>query len=235
MVADSFGLTTVVKSEEVMKLTQNPYTQAHETLGVRKLATQKEIRAAWRCLAMETHPDRPDGSTEAFGRVNAAYDLLKKQGNGKRWQPEAEPEYARESSREPTGEPIQRRVSRPKIKTNVVNIDADLAALCQESLEQFQSDETDGSDEDRGEHDHIPQMMRKCGRRVSYIVDSELKRGTNRVSLPVDKSLSGVNCSPEVLDLKVANDGRATIDVPESVRTSKFPGAQSVRIHFATV
>jgi curved DNA-binding protein CbpA len=57
-------------------------TMSHyETLGVRRNASAKEIRAAYRRLALQHHPDvRPlhelDESTRIFARINDAYSTL---------------------------------------------------------------------------------------------------------------------------------------------------------------
>lgn len=56
-------------------MTDDPYT----TLGVRRTATQDEIRKAYRKLAKELHPDlHPDDAAkqERFKAVSAAYDLV---------------------------------------------------------------------------------------------------------------------------------------------------------------
>ncbi len=53
----------------------DPYT----TLGVARSASEKDIKAAYRRLAKELHPDRNQdkpGATERFGAVTQAYDLL---------------------------------------------------------------------------------------------------------------------------------------------------------------
>lgn len=43
-------------------------------LGVEVGCTADELRRAFRRRALETHPDRPTGSHEAFLRTRAAYD-----------------------------------------------------------------------------------------------------------------------------------------------------------------
>ena len=51
----------------------------YTTLGVAPTASQAEIRAAYRRLALEHHPDRRGASTrgeERMARVNAAYAVL---------------------------------------------------------------------------------------------------------------------------------------------------------------
>lgn len=46
-------------------------------LGVRTDATDNEIRAAYRKLAKEFHPDRFDGGDEVFRQIQEAYHVLK--------------------------------------------------------------------------------------------------------------------------------------------------------------
>src|SRR5918992_2905396 len=56
-------------------MTETPY----DTLGVRRDATQEQIRSAYRKLARKLHPDLNPGdrtAEERFKRVSAAYDLL---------------------------------------------------------------------------------------------------------------------------------------------------------------
>src|ERR1700761_1362243 len=54
---------------------RNPY----EVLGVKKEATNDEIRAAYRTLAKKHHPDLNPGNKQAearFKEISAAYDIL---------------------------------------------------------------------------------------------------------------------------------------------------------------
>jgi hypothetical protein len=48
---------------------------ALEVLGLSHPCTADELKAAYRRLSMETHPDR-GGSAEAFRRIDEAYDII---------------------------------------------------------------------------------------------------------------------------------------------------------------
>lgn len=48
----------------------------YEVLGVSRDASREEIRAAYRRLAMERHPDHPGGSTESFSLLQEANAVL---------------------------------------------------------------------------------------------------------------------------------------------------------------
>ena len=48
----------------------------YTTLGVAPTASQSEIRAAYRRLALEHHPDRNTRGVDRMARVNAAYAVL---------------------------------------------------------------------------------------------------------------------------------------------------------------
>lgn len=50
---------------------------AQETLGLAGHPDQDEIRAAYKKLAFEKHPDRGQGTADEFARISTAYALLK--------------------------------------------------------------------------------------------------------------------------------------------------------------
>ena len=55
------------------------YTEYYETLGVSRTATSKQIRKAFKKLALELHPDKstaPDAEAK-FAKVNDIYETLK--------------------------------------------------------------------------------------------------------------------------------------------------------------
>ena len=202
-------------------LAARKHAQALDVLGLNQFANHTDIRAAWRKQAFETHPDRPGGSVDAFRRVNEAYEILSGSKGAKAWTPPSETYGAPDP--QPTVDPD--RPARPRIKTSIVELSQSVAELCRSELENA-SASNDAAQ-------HVPVSMRRKGREVSYVVASTLREGVNRVALPTGELESRKKgLRPEMLDLNARQDGRATIEVPESVRTSKFPGAQRVRIHF---
>lgn len=50
----------------------NPY----KTLNVKKDAGEEAVRGAYRALSKQYHPDMPEGSTEKFGELQRARDVL---------------------------------------------------------------------------------------------------------------------------------------------------------------
>lgn len=47
----------------------------HQTLGLKRSASQEEIRAAYLCKARQTHPDK-GGDPKEFIKIKRAYDCL---------------------------------------------------------------------------------------------------------------------------------------------------------------
>ena len=64
-----------------------PERSPFEILGLKSTATQTEIKAKYRELSKQLHPDMPDGSEEKFREVHAAFQILKSESglNAARW------------------------------------------------------------------------------------------------------------------------------------------------------
>jgi hypothetical protein len=64
--------------------------RALDVLGLEADADFEQVRAAWRQLAKENHPDTRPGDSEAAARfqtIQAAYDVLRTAEDGRSWRP----------------------------------------------------------------------------------------------------------------------------------------------------
>ncbi len=55
---------------------QEELDENYQVLGLKKSASQEEIKLAFREKAMETHPDKIGGDGEEFKKVREAYECL---------------------------------------------------------------------------------------------------------------------------------------------------------------
>lgn len=53
-----------------------PGTKLYEVLGVKRDASEAEIKKAFKKLSLKWHPDRPNGDTAKFQEVNLAHEIL---------------------------------------------------------------------------------------------------------------------------------------------------------------
>jgi len=63
----------------IVSLLNSPIVVArdfYDILGIRNVATGREIKRAFRKLSLKYHPDKCDDCKEKFTDVNAAYDVL---------------------------------------------------------------------------------------------------------------------------------------------------------------
>jgi len=80
---------------------------------------------------------------------------------------------------------------------------------------------------------HLPYAVRQSGRRISYLVNSGIEEGVNRVAVPTGVFCEGQDAYPAMVKFHSAKKGSGTHVVAASTLADAFPGAQSVRIHFA--
>ena len=188
-----------------MSLITQERAQALQTLGLSQQSNDDEIRAAWKRLALEMHPDRrPDGAEE-FQRIRAAYDFLRKD--------------------QTPAQPANRL--RPRIVTRIVDLSTATEALVDSLGETPKERAADQNS------DHVASAMRRKGRTVTYFIKTPLREGQNRVALPTGALEDNRKVMPKVLKFMSAHSGAGRIVVPDSVRTKMFPGARSVHIEFA--
>ncbi len=197
-----------------MALITRDRADALRALGLPPLASQADIRAAWKRLAFETHPDRICGSESDFSRIRAAYDLLR-----------------RETSR-----PVSQIPPRPRVETRVTEIAADVQRLCRETLERREAPAVLWTSWlaalSNREHVHVASAIRRSGRRIAYLVPTPLGKGTNRVSVPAGDLEDPRRMRPRVLQFTWDATGSGRVEIPAEVVSALFPGARSVHLHF---
>ena len=179
--------------------------QALETLGGDPSASEAQIRDAWRTLAFKTHPDRCNGSDTEFVRINAAYELIRKEGRS--------PMQAQTRSRRPAGQ------------TRSGELSPDVETLCRNELAEKAPKQAAAAD-------HVAAAVRRKGRRVTYIIRTPLSEGSNRVALPTGELEDNRKVKPQVVTFASDTAGQGQVIVPDTLRESMFPGARSVRILF---
>jgi DnaJ-domain-containing protein 1 len=69
----AYLLEQAARAFELLELPA-PSAPWHEVLGVNPSSPASVVRAAYRALVAETHPDAPTGSDEAFRRVKQAFE-----------------------------------------------------------------------------------------------------------------------------------------------------------------
>lgn len=196
-----------------MALITRDRADALRALGLSPLASQGDIRAAWKRLAFETHPDRAEGSEEDFARIRGAYELLR-----------------RESSR-----PVSQLPPRPSVETRVTEISEEVRTLCESALEG-------GSPTvlwtswiaalTNVRRTHVPAAIRRRGRQIAYLVPTPLGKGVNRIALPVGELEDPRRISARVVEFTAEKPGPGRIEIPAETVAALFSGARSVHLHF---
>lgn len=193
--------------------------EASEILGVGAHAGPDELRAAWRRIARELHPDQASGDSRRFLNARAAYDLLAEADDGTM----AMPEGLRPAPERVVGERAA-RVGRPGLTTRTSPLGQEVSEACKALLREH--GETSSTD-------HVPDQVARSGREVTYKVSTPLRKGVNRVAIPSDPFQGRRGSRPTILKFVAAASGAGEIVVPDGVRQQRFPGARLIRLEFA--
>ena len=183
-------------------------SHALAVLGLPRTATTADIRAAYKRLVLEKHPDRPDGSSEAFAAINEAYRFLRTH---------ADELGIREAVVRPT-----RVTSRPSIKPTETHFSDEVLAECQSCL----TGDVEGTE-------HVSTMLHRLGRRLTYFVPAAPAKGQNDVVVPTGELVDTRHAVPQVVPVQDNQISAGVYDVPADVCSALFPGARSVQIRFA--
>ncbi len=209
--------------------------EALSVLGVSHHADGEEIRAAWRKLAFESHPDKNGGKAADFERIRAAYEFLQ---TGTL--PVKEPEAPAASEVRPKRPDIPR----PKLTKRVEDLEQDVVAECRAALKKREGQEMPAanSEAEPAENtkdgrkltskDHLPVSISRLGRSLTFLVSNPLKKGVNRIALPTNVLETNRDTEPRVLSFFSHDEGPGVILVPDAVAQQVFPGARRVQIRF---
>ena len=203
-------------------------TNARLVLGVDKSASQAEIRAAWRVLAVQNHPDQPNGSVEGFRQINDAYNVLKEtSGPGRHstdWEPKSECTKGSVS------------VERPTVSAKTVEISPLLSEICRASLAPeplvLKKETSNKNSAPAKVARHVPSAVRTKGRSILYVVETPLLKGENQVALPTDHFAGKRNPVTEIVELNSPRDGKACVELQIDTLSPLFSGAERVRVQF---
>lgn len=209
---------------------------AREILGVAPGASVDEIRAAWKRVAFETHPDRNGGEREAFDRAKSAYARLMEEHPAPSPKPPEE-----EVEEEPS--PARSEVQRPQITARIEPLSEAAIAACARLLQTHErfpgaAPRDDfvhlGTRNSTGAHtDHVPVSVKREGRDIVFVVAGLLSEGLNRVALPSAELSDRRKIVPRIVVFNSPKAGTGQVVIPASMLQRVVPGARSVRIRFA--
>ena len=183
-------------------------THALSVLGLPKSATTADIRAAYKRLVLEKHPDHGQGSGEEFAAINDAYRFLKAN---------ADELGIRDAVARP-----RRVTSRPEIRPTETRFSDDVLAECASCLT--------GDAEGAG---HVSTMLHRLGRKLTYFVPAAPAQGHNDVVVPTGELVDTRHAMPQVVPVEANQVSAGVYEVPADVCSTLFPGARSVQIRFA--
>lgn len=185
---------------------------ALDTLGVGAHASNKELRAAWKARVRQSHPDQHAGDDTEYRAARAAYEYLAGESDSfDRPAAEPKPQAARSAH--------HRRV---RVKTRMLDLAEDSDALAR-ALEE--NDTAPAAD-------HVPQTVRRRGRRLTYIIKAPLQEGANRVAIPSGALGGASGQAPQVVTFNSPKAGPGKVVLPDEIRESLLPGSRQVRIQF---
>ncbi len=251
-----------------MNFFEKAQARAHalEVLGLDGHPDPEVIRATYKKLAKEKHPDQGESTDAEFAKINEAYTLLK-DDNGfcaaDRLRPAPEDTGAtkfRPKSRRASAPPVASSevdtssyVAPRRLRTamtsrvyNLKNADAnecrtlldDITLLAEPEPEEksLRAHITNVIKDSGAPHvphtNHLPYAIRQSGRRISYMVKSDIEEGVNRVAVPTGAFTDNRKVMPILVRFKAGDSGAGTHDVPAATLADAFPGAKSVRVHF---
>ncbi len=187
-------------------------SEAFQLLGLSESAAPGEIRAAWRRMAFEVHPDRTGGDYSDFMRAKAAYDLVRDDAAPHPDCAAVRPRRNFRTGAAPAGG------ARPRVATRRTPLTLLALKECRALLREMAGhSENDGCGNDgngggSGQGSgalHLPEAVERQGRSLTYIVPTPLVEGLNRVALPTALLEDNRKVRPRILTVRAAQSGAA--------------------------
>lgn len=188
-------------------------SRALAVLGLPKTATILDIRAAYKRLVLEKHPDHSHGSGDEISGITEAYHFLKAN---------ADELGIKDAPVTHTPGRVSRVTSRPSIQPTETRFSDDVLAECQSRL-------TENADAAQ----HVSTMLHRLGRKLTYFVPAAPASGANAVVVPTGQLVDHRHAVPQVVPVDASQIAAGVYEVPAEVCSTLFPGARSVQIRFA--
>src|SRR6056297_1469605 len=184
-------------------------SEAFQVLGLSESAAPGEIRAAWRRMAFEVHPDRTGGDYAHFMRAKEAYDLVRDDGeSGAACATGGTGQRFRTGVATPAG-------ARPRVATRRTPLALEAMEACRALLRETGGDPESDGEAGEAATEHLPEAIERHGRRLTYIVPTPLVEGLNRVALPTALLEDNRRVKPRILTVRAAQSGPCEVRVPE--------------------
>lgn len=195
---------------------------ALSVLGLGRDASWSEIEAAWKQRIFAAHPDRNAGRCDEFVRINEAYSTLKATSKSmfSRSESSRRPWPVREP--EPKVHPSRPIPSRRRISERNDALSEAEQRMCAERLDEV----------DAPGAKHVPHMIRRRGRQMTYLIRSPLEAGVNHVAMPSGQLVDSRKVKAVYLPYESASAGGHVLEVTEPTLGELFPGASAVTLEF---
>lgn len=181
---------------------------AARLLGVSPSAERSEIRQAWKRRVLDLHPDLGRGTDDQFVAVNTAYRHL------------LECTETAAPANDTEGRNV-RQPQRPTVDDRARPINECEQLQCRQFLET------------EGLGGQVPVLVRRAGRRITYLFDTPMAANANRVAVLAGEMVDKRKIRPVLVEFDASVTDREVFEVSDDMRQRLFPGAKSVRLQFA--